>query len=168
MLAPGRPGPPPPGPKRVPWISWAGGYGYGVAVVLCCGGCGAVGHGRVRAGWGGCPGAVAGWLFMVGGSWVVYYVRSPHHRQPFRKCPRCFPTPSSSKRTYVTGYSNSSFGHIIPRQTGCTSSSKRTWASRRDMSIGRGRRRLSERKHADIVSCTLTLPKYHSHGGGRL
>ena len=28
---------------------------------------------------------------MVGGSWIVYYVRSPDHRQPFRKCPRWFP-----------------------------------------------------------------------------
>ena len=36
------------------------------------------------------------------------------------------------------------------------------------MSIGRGRRRPSEKKHADIVSCTLTLPKYQVDGGGWL
>ena len=101
-LLPDAPAPPPPGPMQAPWISWAGGYGYGVAVVLCCGGWGAGGHVRARARWGGCPGAVAGCLFTVGVSWVVYYVRSPHHRQPFRKCPRCFPTTSSSKRHYVT------------------------------------------------------------------
>ena len=75
-LLPDAPAPPPAGTMHALWISWACGYGYGVAVVLWCGGWGAGGHGRARGRWGWCPGAVAGWLFMVGESWVVYYVRS--------------------------------------------------------------------------------------------
>ena len=81
-----------------------------------------------------------------------------HHRQPFRKCLRCFPTTSFSRRTYVN-VSTAAIGHVLPPQTGSTSSRDRTWASRRDMSMGRGRSPPRERKHADIVSCTLTLPK---------
>ena len=96
---------------------------------------------------GGCsgeaPGALAGWLLMVWGSWVVYYARSPDHQQPSHKCPRCFSTAASVKMTYVTGWT-SSIGHVISRQTGCTSSSKRTSSIRGGMSIGRERPRPSQ------------------------
>ena len=40
-------------------------------------------HGRCS---GEAPGALAGWLLMVGGSCEVYYPRSPDHQQPSRKC----------------------------------------------------------------------------------
>ena len=51
------------------------------------------------------------------------------------------------------------------RQTGCTSSSKRTSSSSRDMPNGRERARPNQRKHAGILSCTLTLPRYPIHCG---
>ena len=56
-----------------------------VAAVPYGGGRGAGCSGRAPGRPGGCPGAVAGWLLMDGGSWVVYYVRSPDHRRLFRK-----------------------------------------------------------------------------------
>ena len=56
-----------------------------VAAVPWGGGRGAGCNGRAPGRPGGCPGAVAGWLLMDGGSWVVYYVRSPDHRRLFRK-----------------------------------------------------------------------------------
>ena len=41
------------------------------------------------------PGALAGWLLMVGGSCEVYYPRSPDHQQPSRKCPRTSARPAT-------------------------------------------------------------------------
>ena len=51
------------------------------------------------------------------------------------------------------------------RQTGCTSSSKRTSSSSRYMPNGRERARPNQRKHAGILSCTLALPRYPIHCG---
>ena len=48
---------------------------------------------------GGCsgeaPGALAGWLLMVGGSCEVHYPRSPDHQQPSCKCPRTSARPAT-------------------------------------------------------------------------
>ena len=53
-----------------------------------------VGHFHVGCS-GEAPGALAGWLLMVGGSCVVYYPRSPDHQPPCRKCPRTSASPAT-------------------------------------------------------------------------
>jgi len=88
-----------PGPHAAHRISGLADGGSGLRQCKGGGGRCAGSHGRAHGRAGGCPAALAGWLLMVWGSWVVYYARSPDHQQPSRKCPRCFSTTASVKIT---------------------------------------------------------------------
>ena len=68
MAASGRLAPRVRAPLVAASISWAGGYGLGVAAVPWGGGRGAGGNGRASGRPGGSPGAVAGWLWVIGRS----------------------------------------------------------------------------------------------------